>query len=930
VRKNLLLIRALFFNFTLLSTVFAQDIWVDATQGNDAHDGLSETTAIQTLQTATSRVTAGSTIRIKSGIYREQQLILPVSGTSDAPITYQADENTVFIYGSENAAQLTWNSLTTNEINLPASTNLSAIFWTDISTWQLTQAPRFIVQLDEQGAVKQRFHLAREPDWQVTTAWKQHEFWWAANGGQQIANCNPQAEDSPSHCDNNTRSATQLIDNNHDSLPANIEQGNLTTLGDLTGATLTAIDAAQGNYLYHRQIIQHDVTQGKITLDRPAYYPTFGKTDNMGLGWGSKYYVENHPALLDSPGEYWFDVKTQRLYFWLPEGIDLAQIEISRYDTAFDLSHRSHVNLTGINFSFFNQAAIQLNATTDLALGSQNLQFTHLNLNYLNQGITIKQTAFAHISDNVSKEITIQNSTFSEIDDKAIIIQSIWDNSETAFSQAAISNITIKNNELYQISKRSDTEIGAAITITFPDHLYFENNYLHDIAHNGLLLSQSMIQSDKTYYFTPDEIKTGQILLKNNFIENNCQLLGDCGAIKFEGQPPHHHVFRDTLITGNRLRHNYGWSYAAEQRRLWANGQFAFGLYGSYMSGIHVYRNLIYNNGLDGIFFVHHWRDGEIIITNNLLANQFNGIELWNRADQGNYPANNVKITNNILFNNKNYGITHTGNLEDTHFVLDYNLYFRNGWNDNVFDKNPINNSRAKAYGDLIEVQNQTPWEIYGLTADPLFINAEQADFHLTHCSAAIDRSTSLPTSLSNLLTLFTITEAPQTGKMGDIGAYEYEVPTMATATGLFTSTGEKIDTDAHFDIILTNAMAESVTTINPMESVTLNANLFPDSCDIGRAAEIVIVAAYQPQGSTQQLLFMRQGEQWQYWNGLNLNELMPAMTGTTLEQQINVTIYNGTFQNLLGKFTIYLGYRRVDGGLIFNGQMPLQFVVQE
>lgn len=927
----MLLIRTVLINFIFISFVYAQDIWVNTIHGNDTANGLSENTALRTIQAATLLATPGSTVHIQSGIYREHQL-MPQSGTSTAPIHYQAETDQVFIRGSENAATLTWQPLTEREIALPAQVDISNIIWIDLSNWQLTEAPHFIVQLDEQGNVIKRFHLAREPDWQVTTEWKQHEFWWSANGGAQIANCDPRLAENTSHCDSDTRSSTQLIDNQDDELPENIEKGNLTTLGDLTQATLVTIDAAQGNYLYHRHIMQHEITQGKIIVDQPVEYPTFGKIDNPGLGWGSKYYVENHPALLDMPGEYWFDSQTQRLYFWLPEGVDLAQIEISRYDVAWDLSHRSDITLTGLHCSFFNKNAIQINNGAEiLATGSQRIILEKLNLNYVNQGITIQQSAFVTVSDNVTRHVTVQNSTLHDIDSKAILLQGIWDNVDTVFAQAPISEVSIKNNYIHHVGLQSDTEAGAAIAIYFPDHDEISDNYLHDIAHNGIFLTQSAIQSDKTSHFSPDEIRTGKLLIRNNLIENSCQLLGDCGAIKFDGQPPHRHVFRDVLVMGNTLRDNHGWSYVAEQRRLWNVGQFAFGVYSNYTSGLSLYRNVIYNNGLDGVFFIHQWCDGEIIIANNLLANQYNGIEFWNRADQDSEEVTSVEIVNNILFNNANYGIIHTANVKDSHFVLDYNLYFKNGWNSNNSDRNVINNNRVKAYLNLTEVQAQTDWESNGFSKNPLFINSEQSDFNLTHCSAAIDRSTILPTTLQQLLTLFAITDVPQTGTISDVGPYEYTVSlTPNTAAGLSITTGESLDTDAQFDIRLINATSQSVTTIQAAEPVILQADLAADSCDIGRAVDIIMVAAYQPQGSQQSLLFMRQGEQWQYWNGLNLKELMPALTETTLESQNNLPIYAGSFQNLLGQFTIYVGYRRLDGGLIFNGTTPLQFVVQE
>ena len=61
---------------------------------------------------------------------------------------------------------------------------------------------------------------------------------------------------------------------------------------------------------------------------------------------------------------------------------------------------------------------------------------------------------------------------------------------------------------------------------------------------------------------TPAEIKAGEILVKDNVFEHACELTSDCGGLKFWGDPPDGHVYRDVLITGNIFRTG-GWFQAA-------------------------------------------------------------------------------------------------------------------------------------------------------------------------------------------------------------------------------------------------------------------------------------------------------------------------------------------------------------------------------
>ncbi len=279
------------------------DLWVDAEYGNDANDGLSSGTPYRTIQRAADFAGPGTTVHILPGVYRES--VWPAqNGSATERVIYRVENGpgTVTIRGSESSSVLTWTQLSANTIGLPAGVDPTQIYYTDLSAWNLSAPPRFITQLDSGGNVMARLLLAREPDWSVVTEWKYHEFWWAADGGSSPAACDP-ATNADHDCDLPQRSMTQLTDRTNDTQPVGVEAGNLTTLGDLTGATVIAIDTLQGHYTYRRTITAHDVANGRITVDRICEHD--GGTGNPGLGWGTKYYVEGKPRLLDNPGEWW-------------------------------------------------------------------------------------------------------------------------------------------------------------------------------------------------------------------------------------------------------------------------------------------------------------------------------------------------------------------------------------------------------------------------------------------------------------------------------------------------------------------------------------------------------------------------------------------------------------------------------------------------
>ncbi|HOT91644.1 MAG TPA: hypothetical protein PLJ78_04880 [Anaerolineae bacterium] len=794
------------------------DLWVDAEHGSDSNDGLTSDKAFKTIQKAADLAGPGTIVHILPGIYRET--VYPaLSGSAAEPAVYRAENGpgTVIIRGSEPSSALTWTRLTSDPIGLPTGV-YSNVYWADLSAWNLDSPPRFIVEMDSPSplppapsplpklgegkgsgdGVRARLPLAREPDWQVVTEWKYHEFWWAANGGSSVAGCTPTPGDNR-HCDQPSRSMTQLTDTANDTEPAGIEPGNLTTLGSLISGTLVAIDTLQGHYVYRRTIVAHDVANGRITVDRICEHDT--GTGNPGLGWGTKYYVENKPRLLDTPGEWWYDTTTKRLYLWPPTPANPAtlDIEISRRTNGFVLQNRSYIVLDGLTIEFLDGSAVYLaNWTQHRAYGDTVRNAT---LRYANWGVYLLQSVSATAPpDNAIDGFTLEDSEIAYMDTHAIRLASWWENDADAdsFTRSGILNTVIRNNEMHHLGFRTDGDNAIGSAFYFADKLHFEGNHVHHVAHNGVQFLWSVIQSDKTYDFAPSEIKTGDILIANNIFERACQLTTDCGALKFWGSPPDNHVYRNVLITGNIFRNTFGWTYVSEKRGLWSGGTGSpvqgmggLGLYVDHASGIHAYRNVAYNNAYADYMFAGVWRDGPIIYVNNIAANSLYGFEFGSPTydTHGNVD---MRIINNIIVNNEAFGVQVIYAQGQTqNMTIDYNLYHANGWGGMwhagpmvVRQRRPDGSLSWEPQQTLAEVQANTPWEDHGVAGDPAFwaynaadhdlFDGSWPDFHLTAASAnAIDRgTTALPASLVALLTQFGVPD-PHWGAAYDIGRYE-------------------------------------------------------------------------------------------------------------------------------------------------------------
>jgi len=765
------------------------NLWVDAINGNDEDDGLTRDTAFHSIQRAADIAGPGTTVHILPGIYRET--VRPAqSGTATAPILYVAEDGpgTAIIRGSDRADTLAWSKLNTNSIGLPPGVNAGNIYYADLSAWALDGSPRFVVQLDGSGETVTRLSVAREPDWQVTTEWKHAEFWWAADGGSTVADCDPASNQNPD-CDASSRSTTQLTDLHSDSTPAGIEPGNLTTLGDLTGATLVALDTNEGHYVYRRNIVGHDVASGKITVDRPCEFDA--GSGRPGLGWGSKYYLENHPALIDTPGEWWYDANNLRLYLWptvLGEPTTL-NIEIARRDIGFLLNELSYITLDGLTVEFINENAIHQSQSC-AGCGSYHNTVRNATLRYANIGVELGQGT-DHLS-NITDGFTLENSEVAQMDSLAIHLNYWWSGGTAdSFTHAGIVNTVIRNNELYDLGFHSDSDNADGVQFNYADKLRFEGNYIHHVAHNGTLFGRSVIQSTKEGEVSPEEIKTGEILIKDNIFEKVCLLATDCGGLKIWGNAPDTHIFRDLLITGNVFRNTVGWTFISEKRGRWSGGTGSdvqgmggFGLYVDNASGIHAYRNIAYNNASSGFMLYNHWWDGDIIYYNNIAADSLHGI----RLDGDTQRSVNTQIANNIIVNNEGYGILlYQAEGDYGYFLIDHNLYYGNGWRTD--SEMPQPGAMAvyrpnEYYQTLAAIQANTPWEDQGVESNPVFedynstdhnlFDGSWPDFHLTSASrSALDGgTTALPDSLIALLDYFEVTDFRH-GQAYDIGRNE-------------------------------------------------------------------------------------------------------------------------------------------------------------
>ena len=308
--------------------------YVDFDSGNDANDGLSQQTPWKHHPwdpDATGQAKACKGVHayvFKQGVVYRGQMDANESGTQAAPIILTRNPSwgtgPAVICGSE--AVTGWKKVADNDL-IPEP---EKVWYVDLN-W----APRNVWMVGKDGAVT-RIALARTPNWTITDTDDIKSQWWTWK--------NP---DKPfdNYATVNGRRRHMAFDKQH-------------------------INTSQPQDYYRRAIVW--TTKGWVmgspfparvlVVDRENGSLTFGGQWGGGPSYkiirGCRYYLEDKPQYLDSPGEFWFEKKGDggRLYIRLPgdRNPNGAHVEVAKRIGMIDSRGMSHVHVRGLTFRFTN------------------------------------------------------------------------------------------------------------------------------------------------------------------------------------------------------------------------------------------------------------------------------------------------------------------------------------------------------------------------------------------------------------------------------------------------------------------------------------------------------------------------------------------------------------------------------------------------
>lgn len=387
-------------SFSVAVQIIGTTYYIDFDVGDDTSDGLSTGTPWKHApedpnaigNSAATIHQPGDTILFRGGVVYRGAILINANGSAGAPITYKGDgwgAQKAIIDGSE-LLQGTWVQCP-SPAECGDNSNYSNIYYIDY----INAPPGFNF---------------------FTTLYEDDEFLWFSQGP------NPTV---PFYYDR--------ISDFHVIPPTDITR---TTVTDSVNLTQAGAGFWDGAYIAAWRI-PNVVVIRPITGFNPATDTiTFEDLGNDLYTDRDEYYsILNHISLIDTPGEYFFDSSSQRIYLWPPSSGNPAIHEYTRAERRFgiDINSHSFITIEGLklqkHFGDFGEY--------NLGVGIRSLAW-----NISSRYITIR-------NNDITKNRTMEGSGAIRLyngDNVMIENNTITDNQRSVGILAGSNHITVKNN----------------------------------------------------------------------------------------------------------------------------------------------------------------------------------------------------------------------------------------------------------------------------------------------------------------------------------------------------------------------------------------------------------------------------------------------------------------------------------------------------
>ena len=446
--------------------------YIDFESGSDANDGLSKQTPWKhhpwdpNARDKAAACKGVHTYVFKQGVVYRGEMNADESGIADAPIILTRDpswgEGPAVICGSE--AVTGWRKGADNS-NIPEPEKV----WSVDLDW----VPRNVWMTGADATVT-RIALARTPNWTITDADDIKSQWWTWK--------NPDKPfDNYATVNGGQRHVAFDKEGINETKPQDYYEGAVvwTTKGWVMGSPFPA------------RILAVDRQAGSLTF--PGQW---GGGTSYKIIRGCRYYLEDKPHYLDSPGEFWFDRKGSggRLYIRLPDEQDpnTVQVEVAKRIRMIDSRGMSYVRIHGLTFRFANvywnpvaapywvsQESIDVEPGCVRLLGSgQDIEVTNCVFEHVHRGVRMKAMGTQDVIDKV----VVSDNVFADNDYGAVELAdgTVYNTLEDPMGR--LHDVRVTRNRFERIGIRPDLfGQGGALVIHYARTVEVAGNMFHRV-----------------------------------------------------------------------------------------------------------------------------------------------------------------------------------------------------------------------------------------------------------------------------------------------------------------------------------------------------------------------------------------------------------------------------------------------------------------
>ena len=451
--------------------------YIDFESGNDANDGLSKQTPWKHHPwdpNAGGKAKDCEGVRtyvFKQGVDYRGEMNADESGTADAPIILTRDpswgEGPAVICGSE--AMRGWKKGAENKF-IPEA---EKVWYLDLD-W----APRNVWAVGKDGVVT-RIALARTPNWTITDPDDIKSEWWTWK--------NPDKPfDNYATINGQKRHLAFDKEDINRSKPQDYYEGAVvwTTKGWVMGSPFPA------------RVLAVDREKGSLTF--PGQW---GGGPSYKIIRGCRFYLEDKPRYLDSPGEFWLDKKGDggRLYLRLPGDRDPneAHVEVAKRIRMIDSRSMSHVHISGLTFRFANtywnltaapywvsHESVDVEPGCVRLLGSgTDIQVTSCTFEHVHKGVRLKAVGRQDAID----QVVVDDNVFSDADSGGVELADGTTYGDVELPTGRLYDVRVRRNKFDHIGIRPDLfGQGGALVVNYAQTAEVAGNIFHRVCAQGI------------------------------------------------------------------------------------------------------------------------------------------------------------------------------------------------------------------------------------------------------------------------------------------------------------------------------------------------------------------------------------------------------------------------------------------------------------